>query len=395
MRFVVLAALLAGVASAQDAQLAALHGTLVELRAQAPDADTMGASEKLTVANHQLRDWIEGQLASLKDGDDTTAFAVQINEALKRVTVGAPWDDQNFLGSIDDVRVERQGILIVTTGVGILCQSDESAYGYQYIDGEWRRVWESEQNDYRKEQYHPQIITAVHVWQRYENGRESGPPFVMTLGHLWGCASTWHDVTYRVWRVDKPRPKLLIDGLEPAWMRTGTFIVGSISQRYDHKTVDALIEFTQGAIDVGVHNREVVRHFVIDGDRITRVDPVALSPRDFVDEWLRRPWEESARWSASVALKQPYNNLHSNFGSAQFGETMHCATPDLWQVSLTPTDSKRNFAELPKRYLLVRWRPPYHFTMVGISDKPWARCTEIDPDADAWRTLFNTQDWRR
>ena len=74
--------------------------------------------------------------------------------------------------------------------------------------------------------------------------------------------------------------------------------------------------------------------------------------------------------------------------------TMHCQTPDLWQVAFQPHNAKKNFEKEPEVYFLVRWRPPYHLTMVNISDKPWPRCTQEDPEADEWRTLFSTQEWR-
>jgi hypothetical protein len=384
MRLILLAALLAGIAAAQDAQLTAVHATLVELRSQAPDPETMGASEKLTVAKHQLRDWI-----------DIKPFAFRINGALKTVSAGGSDDDQNLAGSLAEVRFnEEGGLLIVVTGVGIICQDDESAYAYKKIEKRWRRVWESEQNDYRKGQYNPQLIDAVHIWQKFDAGHADGPPFVMTLGNLWGCGSFWHSVTYRVWRIDTASPKLLIDRTEGAYMRTAAFIIGSIGQEYDEKSVDVLIEFTEGNIDVGVHNREAIRHFLIDGDRVARVDPVALSPRDFVDEWLTRPWEESKRWSASPDLKQWFARLQSDRGGSRFDETLHCATPDLWEVTLTHYGEQKGPAGFPDHFFLVRWRPPYHFTMVDVSTTPWPRCTEKDPDADAWRTLFATQDWR-
>jgi len=158
--------------------------------------------------------------------------------------------------------------------------------------------------------------------------------------------------------------------------------------------VDVLIEFRGRSVDVGVLQRETVRHFLIDGDRVTRVDPVALGPRDFVDEWVTRPWEESVRWSGSASLRRWYANLQTDPVFRQFGETMHCGTPDLWQVTFAPSAPKWNSARQPGVYFLVRWRPPYHFTMVDVSAKPWPRCIEKDPDADAWRTLFATQDWR-
>src|SRR6185312_12800072 len=97
-----------------------------------------------------------------------------------------------------------------------------------------------------------------------------------------------------------------------AWQRTETYAVGSIvgGQPNDSASVDVLIEFTEASIDAGVHNREAVRHFLINGDQVRRVDPVALSPRDFVDEWLTRDWKESARWSASPALRRWQGRLH-------------------------------------------------------------------------------------
>ena len=74
-----LLALFVGIGFAQDPQSSALHKTLVELRAQSPDEGTMGATPRLTVAKHQLRDWIETQLATRKESGDEKEFAARIN----------------------------------------------------------------------------------------------------------------------------------------------------------------------------------------------------------------------------------------------------------------------------------------------------------------------------
>ena len=395
MRLIPLAAALwmAAAASAQDAHLSALHKTLVSVRSHAAEATkTLSASPELTIAKHQLRDWIEMQLGSLKDVGHRKALSDQINEALKSVEVTVPEDDQNLLGSLGEVQFSSEsGLLIITTAVGIVCQYDESAYAYEQVNGRWQRVWESEQNDYSPKKYSPQQIIAVHVWQPFKGGHKNGPPFVMTLGNHWGCASAWHPVYYRVWRVDPSGSKLLIDGSEIAWLRTETYAVGSIAQdsTNENAPVGVLIEFTTRSIDPGVHNREAIRHFLIDGDQIRRADPIALSPRDFVDEWLTRDWNGSASWSASPALRQWHRRLHEDVVAGEFTDaTMHCQTPDLWQVAV-------NFGPELNVYFLVRWRPPYHFTMVNISDGPWPRCTQQDREADTWRTLFPTQEWRR
>jgi hypothetical protein len=406
MRLIPLGVFLVAVSAfAQDAQLEALHATLVSLHSQAAETnvDTRGATPELTVAKHQLRDWIESQLSSLKDLDDTKALSDRINQALTPVSIAGPRGnqgaDQNLLGTLGEIRFSgKAGMLIVTAAVGILCGDDESAYGYQFQNGHWRRIWESEQNDYTPKKYAPQHIATVHVSRSFQGGQPDGPPFVLTLGREDWCTSTWHPVYYRVWRIDSTGPKLLIDRTEGAYLRSETSLVGSISQEQGvhNPPADVLIEFAERSIDAGVHNREAVRHFLIDGDRVRRVDLVALSPRDFVDEWLTRTWNESAGWSASPALQQWHSKLHSDFVAGQFvGVTRHCQTPDLWQVAFEPDDAKKDFAPQPKVYFLVRWTPPYRFTLTSISDKPSPLCTQPDREADAWRTLFNTQEWRR
>lgn len=392
----------AAAASAQDAQLAALHATLETLHEHATEiAAQRRMIPELTVAKHQLRDWIESNLDSLSDFDSEKmkALGESINRELGGVSIvtESADDSQDFLGSAGDVRLESQsGLLIVTTGVGIICDHDESAYGYKRVDGHWKRVWETEQDDYAPGKYNPQTFAAVHVWQPIGDGHRDDPPLVMTLGNEWGCASFWHDVYYRVWRVNPSGSRLLIDRAEFAWLRAGEYIVGSIGQDWVGKSapVDVLIEFTERSVDGGVHNREAIRHFLIDGDNVRRVAPIALSPRDFVDEWLTQQWSESAAWSASPALLQWHGKIHGDFVAGDFGDTMHCETPDLWQVDFAPSDVKKDFAKEPDVYFLVRWSPPYRFTMVDVADKPWPLCKEVDAEADQWRTLFNSQEWR-
>jgi hypothetical protein len=58
---------------------------------------------------------------------------------------------------------------------------------------------------------------------------------------------------------------------------------------------------------------------------------------------------------------------------------------DTWQVGINFEDRQPN----PSVYFLVRWRPPYQFRMINVSDRPWTECTEEDREADEEpRTLF-------
>ena len=35
-----------------------------------------------------------------------------------------------------------------------------------------------------------------------------------------------------------------------------------------------------------------------------------------------------------------------------------------------------------RTYFLVRWKPPFHFTMAGVADHPEPGCTQEDREAD-------------
>lgn len=67
---------------------------------------------------------------------------------------------------------------------------------------------------------------------------------------------------------------------------------------------------------------------------------------------------------------------------------MHCNAQDLWQVGV---DFKPDEDAARKKpiYFLVRWRPPYKFSMVQVNDRPTPGCTQRDRDADETpRTMF-------
>ena len=162
---------------------------------------------------------------------------------------------------------------------------------------------------------------------------------------------------------------------------------------------DVLVEFTIRSIDGGVHSRPAIRHYKIDGDQVRRTDPLALSPRDFVDEWLTHDWREAAFWSESANRRSAsdwHKKLHKDFVGAEFTyPTMHCAdVPDVWQVGVDFSDPPTPRDAEPKgTYFLVRWRPPYQFTMVEVSDRASLACNEEDRRVDdESHTRFPIQD---
>jgi hypothetical protein len=384
---------LCGAAFAADAPLDGLRSSLIGMRGKPPSDHLRGATPQLTIAKHQLRDWVESRLAGLSQRADEGEFGRRLNSDIgaAKLTCGAstaglePCPDWTMVGFLESLDIHRSGVfLILRTGVGIECGFDESAYIYSWSDEGWRRVWQNEQNTYVEKIYKPQTLEGVLI-SEYSKTNDY---LVLTLGTESWCSSNWHEVYFRAFRLGPdPSAAPLVEGSQWAFM-------GSASLRGSVSHDDILLEYSVQSIDGGVHNREEVRRYKIAGDHAERMDPLALGPRDFVDEWLTHEWREAAFWSESEhrpSMRDTHKKLHKD---PTFGEfiypTTHCpSTPDLWQVGVDLSDPPAPFGEEVKgMYFLVRWRPPYRFTMVGVSDHPNSACTERDPSADERRTLF-------
>ncbi len=379
---------------AADTVLDTLRSSLVGMRGRPDSGGPRGASPQLTVVKHQLRDWVESRLPALAQSGDEADFERKLTVELREAKLfcgqyvpSQPCPDRTRLGYLDDLKFRRSsGFLILQTAVGIECGFDESAYLYSWSEEGWRRVWQTEQNTYTKAAYKPQTIHSVLI----SPNSGANDYVVLALGSESWCSSNLHDVYYRAFRLgpnSEARP--LVDGAE--WARTGDDppIHGSVTAN------DVLVEFN---LVGGLDDYMAVRHYKIDHDEVQRIDPFALSPRDFVYEWLAHDWAETARWSEAAnrpSMREWHGNLHKESPPGRFiYPTMHCpSTPDLWQIGLDLSDLPRRFGGQQKNtYFLVRWKPPYTFTMAQISDSPSAACTEEDRKADDQRrTLFPLQ----
>jgi hypothetical protein len=118
------------------------------------------------------------------------------------------------------------------------------------------------------------------------------------------------------------------------------------------------------SIDGGILIRPHVDHYAIAGDRVRRIQPVALSLRDFVDEWIVSPWAEAASWSTGTGMKAAHARLGAldKQGSLDFGAIRRCAGGG-HQVELEP--------DAPW-YVRVGGTQP--FTVRAVSRSPSPQC---------------------
>lgn len=366
---------------AQDQQLAAIRTNVLALR-QHPDdhRETRGATAQLTVVKHQLRDWIEFHLSTFAQGGTERVLTEVLHAGLRDAKLFCDDDSQCFpssLGFLDDIQVSRDGeFLIFETAVGIWCGYDYSAYVYQWSGSRWLRIWESEQDTYTEKEYLPQIIHTVHISAPDSGGNR----LLLTLGSKPGCASAFQPVYYRVWQMNERQrtSRILLQESELANVGGDPPIRGKVSPD------DVLVGFEMGGTGYG-SSHQAVRHYEVRAGTVKQVDPIATTPRDFVEEWLSLPWTQSASRSESPTLKDWYLKLHRDDGMGDFPEpAIHCANPDLWQIST-------HLHESPEAYYLVRWQAPYHFVMAGVGDRPYPDCTARDPKGDEHPSLFPGQ----
>jgi hypothetical protein len=352
----------------------------------------------LTDVKHKLRDWIESRLREFRDRDDVRAFAHELNTELYSAKLSCDWSarpsakdcpDRGQPGYLGDIKLDFGEMLVVTTAVGIECRFDESAYVYFFSNSRWRRFWQSETNDYDEHRYVPLNFLSIQLSSRDYRNQAADPNERMLLvlardpAH---CESNWYNVYYRVWqlRIDRPEEKLLLDGGEMAFQRD--WVDGIVEPR------EVLIEYTTKTTFTDFEPRRVVRHYVLKGGKLEREDPVALRPQDFADEWMRTEWAASSRWTSAGVNPISLERMHrkENFEGGEYSFTNYCEKrPEHWQVDLAwTTFDGKTMVDTKHMYFLVRWLPPYRFSMAGVNDRPWSGCTEKDPEADEERTLF-------
>lgn len=204
---------------------------------------------------------------------------------------------------------------------------------------------------------------------------DAGRWFLVTHDVAPWCSSTWSDIRYSVLRPtsDPDHPKTLFSGSDSMWWGNEDF--GTLTVQKD--AFD--LRFHSASIDAGVHNRVWVRRYSVVGDAVQRIQPVAVSPRDFVDEWVVSPWQQASQWSSRSALAeltQAHAELSRRRNSykslLEYDSVYRCTdSPEHYQVEMAD-ETAPNFQTARSFYFQMRGNGDY--TMLRVSDKSDARC---------------------
>lgn len=254
----------------------------------------------------------------------------------------------------------------ITADFSIECGSDAVLWVFEPGNDGWREVLRWESSPYED-------VSGAFGSFGYSISPpdSSGQWYVVTKNVAPWCSSTWSAIRYAVLRPvsGTPIPRVLFSGVDSIWWGNEDF--GTVQANQE----DFEVRFHAWSIDAGVLNREYIRRYSIRGDSLSRIAPIAVSPRDFVDEWISLPWPEAEQWTAresAARLQLFHQNLHeiaSNSGF-QFESAHLCSgARKLYQIEISP-DDKDSF------YFLVSNDGP--LTMKAASTTPRSGCSGKD-----------------
>jgi hypothetical protein len=254
-----------------------------------------------------------------------------------------------------DVKEQSRDVIAIVATFDIACGDDAMLLIYGRNGESWREALRWQSGRY--------ATVAGGLWSfdyAVSPPDAAGHWFVAVKSVAPWCSSTWSEIRYALLRPGElpSAPKILGKSADSIWW--GAEDVGTIAVTKD----SADIRFHAESIDDGVHNRLWIRHFRVIGDTVERVQPVAVSPRDFVDEWIVSPWKVAKNWSLGARMTL----LHAAHEIAQgekkdegfeFASAQRCSDmPDHFQITLAPMDESR------PSYFQVLGRTT--FTMVSV-----------------------------
>jgi hypothetical protein len=206
---------------------------------------------------------------------------------------------------------------------------------------------------------------------------KSGHWFMVTTHVKPWCSSTWSMMDYDVLRPPDvgTQPLVLFQGSDSFWWG------GSDAGRFDVSVDRFDLRFTGNSIDPEVLSRMTVRDFRVTEDSVRRINPVAVSPRDFIDEWLVSPWQMAAMWTAPDTLAQ-LQNVHAKLSTDKgertyftFGTIRACAgLQHNVQVQLIAHDARDT-----SYYFRVAGKSA--FVLRGVSSSPAKGCSRPLPQS--------------
>lgn len=347
-----------------------------------PEDERKRSAARIEHVQTALRDWIESRLSNGPNAAaiSSSAWQSSTERELADAGIGLLKEDDPNSGPLPftgvhvrlSSRPELPNLLLVVAGVAVGCGEDEAFYAYRFdANGRARVIADHASTSFGYGDTEIDVSDVDSVGRR----------LLVVHRRSVQCASAWMQTAYSVFRISldsTTTPVPLLSSEHDFWM--GNEDDGLL---FALKPDELIVEFLDRSIDGGVHNRTQLHRFsFVDGAK--RIEPVALQPQDFAEEWIAQPWSEVQKMSAPQTQK-----WHAAFPKGMiFGEYQNivpCSKkPDRWSVGFEITDVDGKALPKPMDlHLMVRDLGNYRYSMEAVSDSPFKECPgEGQPSQD-------------
>jgi hypothetical protein len=272
-------------------------------------------------------------------------------------------------------------LVLIEFKFDIACGYDSILLAYEMHSGRWQRVLRWQSPDYSE------VSGAFGDFFKYvilPTTASDGWRAVVAHGHPW-CTSRWSVFD--------------LDVLQPSSAGNMQTVLQHVSLGYVRFEIEPTLKIVPdgfqirvetGMIDKDIMTRIGIYRYRVSGARIERVQPIANNGRDFVDEWLESPWDESVRWSTPVnleSLKAVHAKIEAerspnaeNSPLRTYGPIRACSDAKThFQVQLDAEriDSKGKSTPDKSTYFQIQ-EGKNAFTLLSNSDQPDTRCAGPD-----------------
>lgn len=250
----------------------------------------------------------------------------------------------------------RPGWIAVVPTFAIQCGSDAMVMVFARDHRGWQEMISRRSKPYRSiDQGWMGLEYAVSQPDR------SGRWYLAVASHTPWCMSIWRGLRY-----DLSRPGVRGDAAHVFFSKqVGTYL-GDTPDSMRATTRMFEIRHDGHSLVIG-EARPHIERYAIAGDRVRRIQPAALNPRDFAEEWIVSPWAEAASWSAAgSALKAEHARITAVYWKTglDFGTIRRCGSGGQ-EVEVRPDKGA-------PWYLLVHGTQP--FTVRAASTMPSSQC---------------------
>jgi hypothetical protein len=330
-----------------------------------------GTSRRIESAKDRLRDFVRAMMACAPTSVDPAVLAAAMEQRggapdPPPQDPGSPPADRH--GSAVAYEVSRvdshPDMLAVVVTLAIKCGSDSMLILYRRTPSGWRETMVR-----RSEPYSEVRGGWGDLRFAVSPPDATGNWFVATVSTTPWCTSAWQGMPYELARPgpSPERPRAFFRG-------KGTIYLGNESDLALKAERDAFeIRHDGGSLDSDILVRRHVRRYSVAGETIRRVQPVAESARDFVDEWIETPWAEAKAWSGpDRALAAAHAGLQAARHETLRGfDSVRGCSGDSTEVQL---DARTG----PNWFLLVRGGPDGPWTLERAARRPAKQCLGAD-----------------